>query len=175
PPESQLRFPAKVVAGQGKTLLVADTALHRIVELDRDGETVLRTFGSGERGRDDGAADVASFSEPSGIAVLPTEIAARVGYHAVVADTVNHLLRGLNLDTGEVSTLAGTGAQWRDGPSDGNAPAVNLTSPWDVTWWDRAGGVVIAMAGNHTLGLFDPLRDTVSRFAGTTVEGLQDV
>jgi len=51
---------------------------------------------------------------------------------------------------------------------------VDLSSPWDVAWWEPAGGVIVAMAGNHTLGLFDPLRDKVSRFAGTTVEGLRD-
>jgi hypothetical protein len=34
--------------------------------------------------------------------------------------------------------------------------------------------VVVALAGNHTLDLFDPVAGTVSRLAGTTVEGLQD-
>ncbi|TDQ05281.1 peroxiredoxin [Labedaea rhizosphaerae] len=167
-PGTELRFPAKAVALPGGTLLVADTAHHRVVE--SDGTTVLRTFGTGERGRADGQAP--SFAEPSGLAVLPADVAARVGYDVVVADTVNHLLRGLNTITGEVSTVAGTGRQWRTGPSDGPAADVDLTSPWDVVWWrDR---VVVAMAGNHTLSAFDPVRGTVERFAGTTVEGLQD-
>ncbi|MDQ3578414.1 MAG: redoxin domain-containing protein, partial [Actinomycetota bacterium] len=171
PAETELRFPAKAVATTDNTLLVADTAHHRIVELD--GDTVVRAYGTGVRGHGDGKDD-ASFSEPSGIAVLPDRIAVEVGYHLVVADTVNHLLRGINTDTGEVTTVAGTGAQWRDGATDGPARDIDLTSPWDVVWWEQACGVVIAMAGNHTLGLFDPLTNTVSRFAGTTVEGLHD-
>ncbi|MDQ3405022.1 MAG: NHL domain-containing thioredoxin family protein [Actinomycetota bacterium] len=171
PAETELRFPAKAVATTGDTLLVADTAHHRIVELD--GDTVVRAYGTGVRGHGDGKDD-ASFSEPSGIAVLPDRITVEVGYHLVVADTVNHLLRGINTDTGEVTTVAGTGAQWRDGATDGPARDIDLTSPWDVVWWEQARGVVIAMAGNHTLGLFDPLTNTVSRFAGTTVEGLHD-
>ncbi len=167
--ETELRFPTKVVATERGTLLVADTAHHRVVELAAD-DTVLAAYGTGERGRQDGLA--ATFSEPSGVVVLPADVAREVGYHLVVADTVNHLLRGVNTDTGEVSTVAGTGAQWRDGPTDGPALEVDLTSPWDVAWWEA--GVVIAMAGNHTLGFFDPRAGLVSRFAGTTVEGLHD-
>jgi thiol-disulfide isomerase/thioredoxin len=173
-PESTLRFPAKVVLTPAATLLVADTAAHRIVEFDADGDTVLRVIGSGRRGVSDGGLEVAEFSEPSGLALLPEKIARQVGYHVVVADTVNHLLRGIDLDTGAVRTVAGTGAQWRTGPTSGQASAIALCSPWDVTWWEPAGGIVIAMAGNHTLGVFDPLRDKVSRFAGSTVEGLRD-
>jgi thiol-disulfide isomerase/thioredoxin len=172
PTGTELRFPAKAVLTPAGTLLVADSAHHGIVELAADGETVIRRIGTGERGRADG--EKPTFSEPAGIALLPAEIAQRVGYHAVVADTVNHLLRGVNLDTGEVTTVAGTGEQWRDGRTDGPALQIDLTSPWDVAWWEPANGVAIALAGNHTLGLFDPVSGTVRRLAGTTVEGLND-
>jgi thiol-disulfide isomerase/thioredoxin len=169
PQATELRFPAKVVATP-QSLLVADAANHSIAELGTDGETVIRRIGTGQRGREDGTAP--SFSEPSGIALLPKEIAQQVGYDVVVADTVNHLLRGIRLETGEVTTIAGTGEQWRDGATDGPATEIDLSSPWDVVWWRN--GVVIAMAGNHTLSLFDPIANTVERFAGTTVEGLND-
>ncbi|GAB3912990.1 hypothetical protein GCM10029964_121760 [Kibdelosporangium lantanae] len=168
PPEPEatdLRFPAKVVVTPRNTLLVTDN--HSVVELEADGRTVIRRFGDGIRGNTAGR-----FAEPAGIALLPDEIAAQVGYDVVVADTANHLLRGLNLDTGEITTVAGTGEQWRDGPVAGPARDVDLSSPWDVVWW--RDGVVVAMAGNHTLGFFDPLGQKVSRFAGTTVEGLYD-
>lgn len=171
---AQLRFPSKAVATADGRVLVTDTGQHSVVELASDGETVIRRFGSGERGAADGAFDVASFAEPSGLALLPPEIAERVGYHLLVADTAGHLLRGIDLHTGEVSTVAGTGQQWRDGETGGPARTIDLTSPWDVVWWEAAGGAVVAMAGNHTLGLFDPVHGTISRFAGTTVEGLRD-
>ncbi|OLR90958.1 NHL domain-containing thioredoxin family protein [Actinokineospora bangkokensis] len=171
PEDTELRFPAKAVA-VGGSVVVADTAHHRVVRLGGDGETVLAAYGTGERGRQDGVA--ATFSEPSAVAVLPEAVAARVGYDLVVADTVNHLLRGVDSATGEVTTVAGTGEPWRNGPTSGKATEVDLSSPWDLTWWEPAGGVVVAMAGNHTLGLFDPVAEQVSRFAGTTVEGLKD-
>ncbi|SDK87916.1 Thiol-disulfide isomerase or thioredoxin [Actinopolyspora mzabensis] len=173
-PETTLRFPTKVLGLEGGTLLVADSARHSLVEFAADGETQLRRIGTGRRGNADGDAEFASFSEPGGMALLPERVAARVGYDVVVADTVNHLLRGLRLADGAVVTVAGTGAQWRDEPDSGAAARTALTSPWDVTWWAPAGGVVIAMAGNHTLGLFDPVAESVTRFAGTTVEGLRD-
>ncbi|RSM45522.1 hypothetical protein DMA12_13755 [Amycolatopsis balhimycina DSM 5908] len=170
----ELRFPSKAVATAEGRVLVADTGHHAIVEFASDGETVIRRFGSGARGGQDGPFDIATFTEPSGIALLPYDVAERVGYHAVVADTAGHRLRGLDLITGEVTTVAGTGAQWRNGPDSGKGVEVDLTSPWDVAWWGPAGGIVVAMAGNHTLSVFDPVTATIRRFAGTTVEGLRD-
>ncbi|UJW36477.1 redoxin domain-containing protein [Saccharothrix sp. AJ9571] len=162
--ESLLRFPSKAVSTANGHLLVADTGNHSIAELD--GDRLVRRFGTGRRGE--------PFTEPSGLALLPPEVAERAGYHAVVADTAAHQLQGLNLDTGEVTVVAGTGEQWRDGDSGGDALKVDLTSPWDVIWWEPAGSVIVAMAGNHTLSAFDPVEGTIRRFAGTTVEGLRD-
>jgi hypothetical protein len=159
--DTVLRFPAKAALTPAGTLLVANTARHNLVEFAADGETVLRTID-------------ADFREPGGLAVLPASVADEVGYDVVVADTVNHVLRGVRLADGTVSTVAGTGQQWRDGETDGPATKIDLTSPWDVAWWAPADGVVIAMAGNHTLSVFDPVAGTVRRLAGTTVEGLQD-
>ncbi len=172
--DTVLRFPSKAVVTPTGTLLVANTARHTLVELAADGETVLRTIGAGTRGSTDGGPADARFAEPAGLAVLPAPVAEQVGYDVVVADTVNHLLRGVSLADGSVRTVAGTGHQWRDGTSDGPATDVDLSSPWDVEWWPAAGGVVVALAGNHTLSVFDPIAGTLRRFAGTTVEGLHD-
>ncbi|MET9226758.1 NHL domain-containing thioredoxin family protein [Lentzea sp. NPDC003310] len=164
PASTTLRFPAKAIVTPNNTILVSDSAHHSIVELEADGETLIRRIGTGARGRQDGLEP--TFSEPAGLTLVPGT------NRVVVADTVNHLLRGLDLDTGEVTTLAGTGEQWRDGETDGPADKIDLTSPWDVAWWN--GGVAIAMAGNHTLGFYDPASNTVKRLAGTTVEGIND-
>lgn len=165
--ESTLRFPSKAAALPSGGFLVADAGHHSLVELANDAETPRRRFGSGERGLVDGAADVARFNEPNGLCLLPAGVAAEVGYDVVVADTVNHALRGLHLDTGQVTTLAGDGRQWMQG--DGVAA---LSSPWDVAWWrDR---VWVAMAGIHQLWSLDPSTGAVRVEAGTTQEGLVD-
>ena len=175
PHEGVLRFPARTIALDDGSLLVADAGHHRLVHLASDGETLLGVIGSGEPGFVDGATP--SFNEPNGVCLLPSEIRARVGYDAVVADTVNHALRGVNLATGEVTTLAGTGAQWMQGdplPLEQVAGATPLSSPWDVAWFEPWNAVAIAMAGNHQLWSFDPVTATVVVRAGTTNEGMVD-
>ncbi|MFF7314452.1 thioredoxin-like domain-containing protein [Streptomyces sp. NPDC008137] len=166
PEPTVLRFPGKAVPLPSGNFLVSDTTRHQLVELAEDGESVVRRIGSGARGFADGPADEAAFNEPQGLALLDDG-------SVVVADTVNHALRRLDLTTGEVTTLAGTGRQWWQGsPTSGPAREVDLSSPWDVALWqDR---VWIAMAGVHQLWAYDPVEGTVAVTAGTTNEGLVD-
>ncbi|GAA4682651.1 redoxin domain-containing protein [Pseudonocardia yuanmonensis] len=167
PPSTSLRCPGKVVAVPGG-FLVSDTAHHQLVQLDPEFAEVRR-FGTGARGFRDGSAP--EFSEPQGLAVLPDEVAAQVGYDVVVADSVNHALRGLRLADGEVTTVAGTGSPLRERVEPGGT-AAELSTPWDVAWWrDR---IVIAMAGWHQLWCFSPVSRELAVLAGTTAEGLRD-
>ncbi|HET6636635.1 MAG TPA: NHL domain-containing thioredoxin family protein [Streptomyces sp.] len=169
PPEpvaTDLRFPGKALRLPDGHLLVSDTTRHQLVELEADGETVVRRVGSGERGLADGPADEARFSEPQGLALLPDGA-------VIVADTVNHALRRFDPATGTTTTVAGTGEQWWQGsPTDGPAREVALSSPWDVAWFGER--VWIAMAGVHQLWTYDPAAGTVRAAAGTTNEGLVD-
>ncbi|GEC07675.1 hypothetical protein SSP24_53300 [Streptomyces spinoverrucosus] len=166
PEPTVLRFPGKALLLPGGTFLVSDTTRHQLVELAEDGESVVRRIGSGARGFADGSAEAASFNEPQGLALLDDG-------SVVVADTVNHALRRLDLTSGEVTTLAGTGRQWMQGdPTSGPGREVNLSSPWDVALF--ADRVWIAMAGVHQLWAYDPADGTVSVAAGTTNEGLVD-
>ena len=91
------------------------------------------------------------FNEPNGLCLLPDEVAARVGYDVVVADTVNHALRGIDLASPArcAPSPATAGSGCRGGTT------ASLSSPWDVAWWqDR---VWVAMAGIHQLWTFDPV------------------
>ncbi|KIF75606.1 alkyl hydroperoxide reductase / thiol specific antioxidant / Mal allergen [Streptomyces sp. 150FB] len=161
PVPSYLRFPGKVLALPSGNLLVSDTTRHQLVELEPDGETVVRRIGTGERGFGQDC-----FSEPQGLALLPDGT-------VIVADTVNHALRTYDPVSGAIEVVAGTGRQWWQGsPTAGPALEVDLSSPWDVAWW--ADRVWIAMAGVHQLWTYDPATGTVEAAAGTTNEGLVD-
>lgn len=178
PVSTTFRFPAKSIV-LDDCIVTADAGHHRIVVTELDGVTVRSVIGSGERGLVDGDPDVAQFSEPNGLCLLPESIAAGCGYDLVVADTVNHVLRGIKLETGKVITVAGTGEQWMqgDGPAFGvEAPsgATRLSSPWDVVWYPAINAVAIAMAGIHQLWSFEPLSGVVAVLAGTTNEGMVD-
>ncbi|MFG3095047.1 thioredoxin-like domain-containing protein [Streptomyces sp. NPDC048202] len=166
PEPTVLRFPGKALLLPSGNFLVSDTTRHQLVELAEDGESVVRRIGSGARGSADGPAEQASFNEPQGLALLDDG-------SVVVADTVNHALRRLDLASGAVTTLAGTGKQWMQGaPTSGPAREVELSSPWDVAVF--GGQVWIAMAGVHQLWTYDPAAETVRVAAGTTNEGLVD-
>lgn len=185
-PEGQLRFPGKAARLPDGSFMVADTGHHRLVQLEADLTTVRRAIGSGTRGWADGPADAARFNEPQGVALLPERVRASVGYDLIVADTVNHRLRGVELATGKVRTLAGSGVQrlLDDArargvdpnaiPADAAATDVALSSPWDAVWSDAAGALVVAMAGTHQLFTFDPRSGAVAVLAGTGDEGLRD-
>ncbi len=174
PVSTDLRFPGKAIVAPDGGYLVTSSATHQVVRLAPDARTVRIKIGSGERGRADGVRPAAQFNEPQGLCLLPRHVAEVAGYDLVVADTVNHLLRGVRLADGEVSTVAGTGRPWRSTVDDHahDARSADLSSPWDLAWYgDR---VIIAMAGIHQLWWFDPVRRTVGVYAGTTVEALRD-
>ncbi|MCC9173609.1 NHL domain-containing thioredoxin family protein [Arthrobacter sp. zg-Y179] len=202
PTAGDLRFPGKVTALPGGTFLVADTGHHRLVELDADLAGVRRTIGDGTKGWQDGDAGTARFNEPQGVALLPADVAEKAGYDVVVADTVNHRLRSVNLATGAVQTIAGNGVQrlldagnqtkagaasagsgeaaGDSAPSDssdllGADPLnISLSSPWDLVWSSKLQRLVIAMAGTHQIFSFDPVTGAVAVLAGTGLEGLLD-
>lgn len=212
PTSGTLRFPGKALylpAGRGSAAgkpdggaaaasswLVTDTGHHRVVELDTDFHTVLRTYGTGARGYADGPGAAldsvdpsAEFNEPQGLVLLPEDVAAKTGYDVVIADTVNHRLRGLSLADGTVTTLVGSGVQrlLETGPARVDEDAagftgrlsehpleVSLSSPWDVVWSAKLNAVVVAMAGVHQIFSFEPLSGAVSIIAGNGLEGLLD-
>jgi thiol-disulfide isomerase/thioredoxin len=173
--------------------LVTDTGHHRLVELSTDFQTVLGTYGSGTKGHVDGPAAgddaAARFNEPQGLVLLPEDVAAKAGYDVVIADSVNHRLRGLSLTDGKASTVAGNGVQrlLETGPARVDEDAagftgrlsehpleVSLSSPWDLVWSRKLNAVVIAMAGTHQIFSFEPLTGAVSIVAGNGLEGLLD-
>jgi thiol-disulfide isomerase/thioredoxin len=172
PEPTILRFPAKAIVlpaertGRDRdTLLVADAGHHQLVELDLDGETVRRRIGSGARGR--GPDD---FAEPNGLALLPPGVAP---YDVLVADTANHVLRGVRLTDGAIVATLDLPALLADTRTvTGPVPAA--LSPWDVAWWPALGRAVVAAAGVHLLLSVDPAAGTAAILAGTTVEGLRD-
>jgi thiol-disulfide isomerase/thioredoxin len=159
PAGTALRYPGKALVTPLGTLLVSDSGHHSVVELAGDGQKVLRRIGSGRRGFVDGPAGQAQFSEPQGLVLLPAPLATELGYEVVVADTVNHALRGLRLHDGAVHEVA-------------RAPEGVPLSPWDLAWWQ--GRVVVAAAGTHQLWEFDPVTGAFEVFAGTTAEALLD-
>ena len=158
-PDRPLRYPGKVLAARGR-LWVSDTGHNRILEVDPVTGDVLAAYGSGALGHDDGAPLVATFNAPQGLALNDTVL--------YVADTNNHLIRAIDLTTGQVSTIAGTGEQgWP--PATGPAGRIALSTPWDVLF---SGGLLyIANAGTHQIWVLETSTGILGPLIASAREG----
>ncbi|MCB0073216.1 MAG: hypothetical protein KDE20_17220, partial [Caldilineaceae bacterium] len=172
-PPRLLHYPSKLLPAVGDRLFVADTGHHRLLEvqLSLDGLSgeVVRTFGTGAAGLQDGHITAAQFHDPHGMALL--------GNTLYVADTENHAIRAIDLVREEVRTGAGTGRMGRGGRVTSTDPrAIDLRSPWALALLDDA--LFIAMAGSHQIWvrLYDAQNSAARMgvFAGTGAEALVD-
>ena len=164
-PDTVLSYPGKVYADPSSDrVFIADTGHHRIVAATDDG-TVTAVFGSGREGFEDGSATRASFSSPQGVISDGTTL--------YVADTNNHAVRTIDLTTGNVTTLVGTGAQgWP--PIGGPVKDVDLSSPWALEL--DGDDLFVANAGTHQIWTIDLAERTARPSVGSAVEGtLNDV
>jgi len=161
-PARTLKFPGKVLAADD-ALYIADTNHHRIVKAGLDG-SIQTSYGSGDPGLLDGSAGRAAFQQPQGM--------AKSGTTLYVADTENHAIRSIDLESGVVTTLAGTGEQAQRAAPAGPGRSTALSSPWDLALGGRL--LYIAMAGTHQIWSLDLDTGAVAPFAGTGREGLLD-
>ncbi|MBK9119250.1 MAG: redoxin domain-containing protein [Phycisphaerales bacterium] len=163
-----LQFPGKIAVDAARDrLVISDTNHHRVLVCNLAG-VVQRILGDGTPGFRDGAATEARFHQPQGVALTPD------GATLYVADTGNHALRAVDLATGRVVTIAGTGTQAREIQRRGLRPGSRtpLSSPWDVAIvGDR---IFVAMAGPHQLWVYEPASGRIGPWAGTGNEGRRD-
>ncbi|MGB0749312.1 MAG: hypothetical protein ACPGO3_11245, partial [Magnetospiraceae bacterium] len=166
--EGALHFPGKIkpiVGARGtREWAVASGGQHQIVILDEQGQTVQR-IGSGKPGFEDGPLASAEFNSPQGLV-------AGDGAVFYVADTGNHALRQVDLASGIVTTLAGSG--FRGQPLTGRryGEAVDLASPWDLERQENR--LFFANAGTHQIGIYHLGDGLVEVLAGTGEENIVD-
>ncbi len=174
-----LRFPSKVLADEATgRLFISDSNHNRIVIATLDGKLV-DLIGSGSIGRKDGSYDEASFDHPQGMTLN--------GNTLYVADTENHLLRKIDLEKKQVTTIAGTGVQARNpwpgledlGPLDelperwvGPPGKTAINSPWDL--WVHEKDLYIAMAGPHQIWKMPLNESEIGPYAGNGREDIVD-
>ncbi len=147
---AMLRYPGKILADESSNrIFIADSNNDRIVVSDLAGD-LLTTIGGAATGLRDGGYDGSEFNQPQGM-----ELAGR---HLYVADTGNHAVRRVDLESRVVSTVVGT--------DDG------LRSPWDLTLHNNL--LYAAMAGSHQIWRIDPDSGAAWPHAGTGGESIKD-
>jgi DNA-binding beta-propeller fold protein YncE len=141
PAPTALLYPEAVLADPvGNRLFIADTGHHRIVVAVLDSYEVLAVIGTGTAGRSDGPAAAASLDTPRGMALA--------GSTLYVADSGNDLIRAVDLNSFEATTIAATG-----------------DTPWDIA--ATADGLLVSMAAANELVLVDPDSGEIRPYAGS--------
>jgi len=166
---AQLDLPSSVVFDEQGNMYISDQQNQRIRKVDRD-LTITSFVGSGLKGYADGNGEDASFSFPAGPGAVP---GGRISWAhhpdgLLIADSENHRIRFVNLETREVYTVAGTGTPGYSG-DDGLARDAQLNFPTDV-WMSDDHEIFIADSRNHVIRMINAVGNIVT-VAGTGVRG----
>ncbi|MCE7994007.1 MAG: Ig-like domain-containing protein [Roseivirga sp.] len=162
---AQFNGPGGVAVDAGGNVYVADKFNNRIRKISP--ERVVSTLAGSTFGFKNGTGTEAQFKSPVGVAV---DAAGNV----YVADQSNHAIRKISPE-GEVSTLAGSGFGFKDGPGT----EAKFNKPRGVTV-DAGGNVYVADQGNHVIRKISPggevstLAGLAPRFLFLTFPGFRD-
>lgn len=162
-PQALLSFPGHVLVSRDK-VYISDSANNQIIITSSNGN-ILRRIGGTSPGFIDGDNLSAAFNNPQGMALGDQSL--------YVADEGNHAIRCVNVRSGEVTTVAGTGTPGTAFGSAATRPReMQLKSPLDVVL--ENGTLFIAMAGMHQVWSLSLISNTIKVFSGSGREGLRD-
>jgi len=169
--QAQLDFPSSVLFDIYDDMYISDQANQRIRKVEAASMNISTFAGNGQKGFLDGPADAAMFSFPSGIGAVPGGRIAW-GHHpygVLIADTENHRIRFINLETLEVFTVIGTG---QPGYFGDNGPARNaqINYPTDIYYTSEDHDLFFADTRNHVIRKMDAIGN-ITTIVGTGVAG----
>lgn len=147
----------------GRDLYIAMAGPHQIWRLDLTLREVSPFAGSGREARTDGSVEEAAFAQPSAL--------ASDGKTLYVSDAEANIIRAIDLDARTVQTLVG-GDLFDFGDRDGTEDNVRLQHPLGLARWNDK--LLIADTYNHKIKVLDPVKRSVSSFAGSGKPGQAD-
>ena len=158
-----LILPSAIVFDAAGNLYFAETANHIIRKLDKTGVLTI-IAGTGVQGfsGDAGPAAAAMFDSPQGLALDAAN-------NLYIADTHNHRIRKLNLTTGIITIIAGTGMPGFSGDT-GLAMSAQLDLPTALAV-DTTGNLYLADTGNHRIRKIATSTGIITTIAGTGTQG----
>jgi sugar lactone lactonase YvrE len=158
-PAVRARFdtPHGIASDPAGNVYVADPPNQRIRRIDAVTGIVTTVAGSGRSGYsgDGGPATAARVRHPKGVEIAPDG-------SLYIADNNNHCVRRVDLQTGVITTVAGTGSRGFSGDG-GPATAARLDEPRNIAF-DAAGRLYIVDQNNRRIRRVDT-DGTISTFA----------
>ncbi|MES2474666.1 MAG: choice-of-anchor Q domain-containing protein [Verrucomicrobiota bacterium] len=161
PAAARFNLPSGLALASNGTLLVADRANHRIRKIALDGN-VSTLAGLTTAGSDNGAANVARFDNPLGIAV------AAAGF-TYVTEASSHAIRQIAAD-GSTSIFAGSATN--AGMANATGSSARFSNPTGLAML-ADGRLLVADTGNHQIRAISPAGE-VATFAGDGISGSDD-
>ena len=163
--DAMFKAPRGVAVDASGNVFVADRDNHRIRKVTPGG--VVTTF-AGD-GNDDGNGSGRWVDAPSGPATAasfnkPSDLALDTSGNLFVADTFNHRIRKIVINSGVVSTLAGGAAA---GAANGIGSAAKFNYPEGITI-DANGNMYVGDTSNHLIRKIVISSGEVSTLAGST-------
>lgn len=155
--------PFGVVRGPDGALWFCEYGGQRVRKVTPDG--IIHTIvGNGQKGHtgDGGAALEASLN-------LPHEIRFDEKGDLYIVDMANHAVRKVDMQTGVISTFAGTGEAGYSG-DDGPAEKAQFKQPHSIQFGPD-GSLYVCDIGNHVIRRIDMKTGLISTFAGTGKPG----
>ena len=134
-PASDEYYYTAAASPNGSALFVADCENHKIRRVEVATGEVTTVAGSGENGDADGVGEAAQFRYPTGIAISPD------GSALFVADCCNYKIRRVEVATGAVTTIAGSGTA---GSADGVGDAAEFDGPRGIAISRDGGALFVA-------------------------------
>ena len=163
--DAEFYYPHGLAFSQdGESLFVADAFNHVIRRITQG--KVETVAGTGFPGLKDGPLLNATFYQPKAV------VCDGQG-NLYVADTLNHVIRKINLATRIVSTVVGN-PNGIAGFKDGKAPASQLSVPTALSLASDDSVLFIAEYANHAIRSWNIASNTVKTLAGTGYPGFQD-
>ena len=156
--DASLHIPSALAFGDGR-VYIAEAGGHRIRVIGADG--VLNTIaGTGVPGfsGDGGVGTAAQLTRPGGLALA--------GSTLYVADTWNHRVRAVDLGTGVIRSVAGTGLALFTGDG-GPAADASLNAPTGLAVSSDGTTLFVSDALNHRVRMIDLTSGIITTFAGT--------
>lgn len=152
--------PFGVVVGPDGALYICETLGHEISRVDLTDGSITRVVGNGTRGNtgDGGLAIEAQIDEPY-------EVRFDQAGNLYFVDMTSHVVRRVDVETGIISTVAGTGEAGFSGDG-GAAIAAQMNRPHSIAL-DNDGHLYICDIGNHRIRVVDLEAGSIDTFAGT--------
>lgn len=157
---ADLQYPSNVLVS-GNALYITDAGNNRIRRIDLATGIIRTIAGGGSNPFSDGTpATSAQLKSPAGIAILADSL--------YIAETGAARVRRVDLRTGIITTIAGTGVP---GSGGDNGPAANAQLQGPLGVEVAAGGLFIADANDNRIRRVDLATGIITTFAGTGTAG----